>query len=169
MGIKIPDSAFDFYVALDPTRRYEQVAAHFDASKRGIVKKAGAERWQERLAEIDRQVQDRNDNRLVNEIDDMRTRHLKTVRAMLGRAIKGLREFPITTGMDAIRAADMTIKLERLILGEASERTEVSVEETMKREMQRWLVPKDVGGDEGSGVGGEGASDAGEQLGGEVI
>ena len=73
----------------------------------------------------------------------MKTRHLKTARAMLGRAVKGLHEFPITSGMDAIRAAELSIKLERLIMGEASERTETSVEETIKGEMTRWLVAKD--------------------------
>jgi hypothetical protein len=61
----------------------------------------------------------------------------------MGRAIKGMQEFPLTSGMEAIRAAELAIKLERLIAGESSERTEVSVTEAIKRETQRWLVPKE--------------------------
>jgi len=143
---KIPAEAFDYYVSLGPERSYELVARRFGASKRGVAKRAASEHWQERLEAIDREVQERTDARLVSEIDEMKTRHLKTVRAMLGRAVKGLREYPITSGMDAIRAAELSIKLERLVMGEASERTEMNVLETIKGEMSRWLVPKEEEG-----------------------
>jgi hypothetical protein len=45
--------------------------------------------------------------------------------------------------MESIRAAELAIKLERLIAGESSERTEISVAEVVQRETQRWLVAKE--------------------------
>jgi hypothetical protein len=140
---KIPDEAFEFYVGLGPGRSYEAVAAHYDVSKNGVAKKAARDNWTERLLRIERDVQDRMDKKIADSIEDMRERHLKAAKAMMGRAIKGMQEFPLTSGMEAIRAAELAIKLERLIAGESSERTEVSVTEAIKRETQRWLVPKE--------------------------
>lgn len=143
MSARIPDEAFDFYLALGPDRTYEAVAEHFGASLGGIKKAALRESWQARLAEIEDEVQARLDQRFADEVDEMRGRHLKTVRAMMGRALKGLQQYPLASGMEAIRAAELAIKLERLIMGEASERTAVTAEETVRREMSRWLVGKD--------------------------
>jgi len=139
---KIPDESFEFYVGLGPGRSYEAVAAHYDVSKNGVAKKAARDNWTERLVRIERDVQDRMDRKIADSIEDMRERHLKAAKAMMGRAIKGMQEFPLTSGMEAIRAAELAIKLERLIAGESSERTEVSVTEAIKRETQRWLIPK---------------------------
>ena len=50
------------------------------------------------------------------------------------RAVEALRSYPLTNGMEAMRAAEMVIKLERLIHGEPTERNAVSVEELIKRE-----------------------------------
>ena len=46
----------------------------------------------------------------------------------------------IDRASDVIRALEIGVKQERLIQGEPSERSEMSVEEVTKREMQRWLV-----------------------------
>jgi len=152
MKRSIPPEAFDYYVALGPTRSYENVAKHYGVTKRGITKRASAENWSERLAVIEHEVQERTDARLANELEDTRVRHTKMVRAMQARALKGMQQFPLNSGMEAVRAAEMSIKLERLLMGEASERTEVSVEETTKREMSRWLKPKEeAGAGEGGG------------------
>ena len=42
--------------------------------------------------------------------------------------------------MEAVRAADLAIKLERLVVGEPVERSSVSIEDVTRREMERWLV-----------------------------
>ncbi len=57
------------------------------------------------------------------------------------KALQALHNMPVTSAMDAIRALDLSIKHERLILGEPSERTEVSVEEVVRREYERWMLP----------------------------
>ncbi len=50
-----------------------------------------------------------------------------------------------------MRAAELAIKLERLIVGEPSERTEMNIEEITKRELEHWLVPPD-GEEDGADV-----------------
>ena len=143
MRARIPDEAFDFYLGLGPDRTYEAVAKRFKVSLGGVKKVALRESWQARLAEIEDEVQARLDKRFADEAEEMRDRHLKTVRAMMGRALKGLQQYPLASGMEAIRAAELAIKLERLIMGEASERTAVTAEETVRKEMSRWLVGAD--------------------------
>jgi len=55
------------------------------------------------------------------------------------RAIAALQQYPMTSAGEAVRAMEMVIKLERLVLGEPSERAELSVEDVTKREMDRWI------------------------------
>ena len=59
---------------------------------------------------------------------------------MNARAVEALKQYPLSTAMEAMKAAEVVIKLERLIAGEPTERNAVSVEETIKREYQRWLT-----------------------------
>lgn len=144
MKTRIPVDAFDYYVSLGPERSYEAVAAHFGVSASGVKKASARDHWQSRLAQIDTEVQARLVQRIVDEIDEMRDRHLKTVRAIMGRALKALQQFPLTSGMEAVRAAELAIKLERLVMGEASERTEINTDDVIRQEMKRWLVPRDA-------------------------
>ena len=138
MHRRIPSDAFDFYVSLDTKRSYRAVAEHYGVSKRAVTKCAGREKWSERLARIESTAREKSDQRLAETIEDMRTRHLKTIRAMSARALRALSEYPLTTGMDGMRAAELAIKLERLVAGEATDRT-ATVEETVRRESERWL------------------------------
>ena len=137
---RIPHEAFDLYVSLGPDRSYRQIAARYDVSKRAITKLAVREDWAARLKKIEHQARERSDAKLTETVEQMRTRHLTLLKAMSARVVTALREFPLNSGMEAMRAAETVIKLERLITGEPSERTELTVEETTKREMDRWLT-----------------------------
>jgi hypothetical protein len=120
---KIPADAFEHYVALGPQRSHQAVAEHYGVSKRAVSKCAVREGWSERLARIEKESRERSDERIGNALDEMRERHLKTLRAMNVRALAALKQFPLESGMEAMRAAEMAIKLERLVLGEPTERT----------------------------------------------
>ncbi len=145
---RIPPEAFDFYVGLGPERSYRQVANRYGVSKRAITKLAVREDWSARLEKIEHQARERSDAKLTETVEQMRTRHLTLLKAMSARVVTALREFPLNSGMEAMRAAETVIKLERLITGEPSERTELTVEEVTKREMNRWLVVDDSEEDE---------------------
>ena len=155
MSRRIPEGAFELYVSLGQDRSFQAVADHYGVSKRAVTKVAARDEWSERLEKIERQAREASDRKLAETLEDMRTRHLKTIRAMQARALSALRQYPLSSGMEAMRAAEMTIKLERLIAGAPTDRSELSVEEVTRREIQTLLVPvgqeKDDGEDGGDG------------------
>ncbi len=136
---RIPPDAFEYYVSLGEDRSYRAVAQHFGFTKRAIQNCAHREDWVRRLERIEQESRERTNKRLGESLDDIRQRHLKTLRAMNGRALEALKTDPINSCMDAIRAAEAVIKLERLIVGEPTDRSAVTIEDTIKREYERWM------------------------------
>lgn len=141
MSQRIPIGAFEYYVSLGNGRSYEQVAAHHGVTKRAVTKAAARERWSERLAKIERDAQTRIDEKLTESLEQMHLRHTKMLRAMASRAVKALQEYPLTSGMDGLRAAEAVIKLERLVAGEVTERGATSVEVLIKSEYDQIMRP----------------------------
>ena len=152
MTRRIPDDAFEYYVGLGPGRSYQAVADKYDVTKRAVTKHATQKEWSRRLESLEREAQEKSDKKLGESLEEIRERHLRTLRAMHARALTALKQYPLTSGMEAMRAAEMAIKLERLVVGEASERSAVSVEEVTRNELSRWLVTPNGNdeGDEGS-------------------
>jgi len=140
---KIPTNAFDVYFAMGPGRSYDAMAERFRVSKQAITKTATKERWQERVAEIEQRVQADSKEKAVDVLKEMNERHLRVLRAIQAKALETLREKPLRTGMDAVRALELSIRHERLVRGEPSERTEMSVEEVTRREVNRWMTVVD--------------------------
>ena len=155
MTRKIPPDAFDHYFSLGIARSYRAVAAKYGVSKQSITKCAGRERWQERLAAIEEKARHSSTEQSLETLERMTQRHLQTLKVIQGKALQALKSMPLATAMEAVRALDMTIGKERLIRGEPSDRTAVSIEETIRKEYDRWLV---VDGDE-TGGGNGAASD----------
>lgn len=148
MSQRIPPEAFDFYVGLGPSRSYRGVAIHYGMSKRAVTKHAVREQWPERLAKIEAEARQKADQRLAETLEEMRERHLKMLRAMTGRALEGLKRFQVNSAMEAARVAEVAIKLERIIAGEPSERTAMTLEEVTRREIQELLTQESEDGDE---------------------
>lgn len=147
MSRKIPPDAFEFYVALGPERTHQRVADKYGVSRRSVVRHAGKERWKERLEEVERRAQAESEERVFELVREMNERHIKIAKTLQGKALEALRTLPIDKASDVIRALDLGVRQERLIQGEPSERSEMSVEETTKREMRRWLVAGQGEGD----------------------
>ena len=145
MSGKLGSDAFGFYIGLGDGRCYSAVADHFGVSKRAVVKAAAREGWQERLEAIERDAREVADQKMAETLEEIRSRHLKLLRAMSARVAKALSEFPLTSGWEAMKGAEMLIKLERLLFGEPSERSALSVEQVTRREMESLLA---VDGDE---------------------
>lgn len=144
MNRKLPSDAFAAYVALGETRTYGQIAERFHVSKRCVTKRAATEKWGERLAKMEAEAKAISDRKMTEGLAEMHERHVKMAKAMAARVLTALRDHPIEDGMDAIRAADMVIKLERLLAGEASKRTELSIEEISRREIRTLLKVVDA-------------------------
>ena len=137
---KVPPAAFSYYVALGSERSYQKVAERYGVDKRTVTRHAAKDQWAERLEEAERIAQAESEEQAVDILREMNERHLRIAKALQGRALEALRALPIGKAADVIRALELGVKQERLIQGEPSERSEMTVEETTKREMQRWLL-----------------------------
>lgn len=146
MAIKLPKDSFEFYVGLGPDRSYQAVADHFAVTKRAVTNRARKEQWQQRVAEIEAKARQGTEQRLVETLEDMNTRHIKSLRIVQARALEALRSMPLQTAMEAVRALDVGIRQERLIRGEPSDRTAIQVEDLIRRQHARWIA--DAGDDQ---------------------
>ena len=77
-------------------------------------------------------ARERANDKTSESMDAMNERHLKSARIVQGKALEALRGTPLETAMAAVKALDTGIRQERLIRGEPSDRTAVSVEETIR-------------------------------------
>jgi len=119
---KLGPDAFACYVT---TRSYEAVAKKFGVSKRTVVRSAKRGDWQRRLEAVEKEARERVEKKLVETIEAMDTRHLKSLRVIQGKSLEALRAMPIDSAMDAVRALDLAIRQERVIRGEPGERTDI--------------------------------------------
>ena len=145
MSGKIGKDAFGYYVSLGDGKSYARVAEHFGVSKRAVVKAAAREDWTSRLQVIEQESRERADVKMTETMVDIRLRHQKLLRAMSSRVATALRDYPLTSGMEAMKAAELVIKLERLVFGEATQRSAVSIEEVTRREIDTLLALNDEG------------------------
>ena len=161
MSQRIPEGAFDFYVGLGSGRSYETVAQNFGVSKRAITKLAARAEWPLRLEKIEREAREKSEKKLVETLEEMNERHLRIVKAVQGRALEALKAMPLSTGMEAVRALELSIRQERLIRGEPTDRNETSIAETVERESRRWLtvIKEEASEEEGSNRPDEGDAD----------
>ena len=140
MAGKIPPEAFDFYFSLGPSRSYEAVAKKYGVTKKAVAKRGHKERWQERIADIQAKARVHSDEKRGESLGAMNDRHLKLMRMVQGKALQALQQFPLETALEAVRALESSVRQERLICGEPSERSAVSIEDTIKREYQNWMT-----------------------------
>jgi len=142
---RIPPDAFEYYVSLGPDRSYERVAAEFGVSKRAVTKAAARQGWQQRVIELERKARESAEQKALESLEGMNLRHLKALKIVQGKALEALRSMPLSTAMEAVRALDLAIRQERLIRGEPSDRTAISIEEVIRREYERWMLPEEAG------------------------
>ncbi len=143
MSGKIPPDALQYYLGVGPDRSYQKVADHYGVSKRAVTKLAARERWQDKVIELERKAREGAEKKALESLEGMNLRHLKSLKVIQGKALETLRSMPLSTAMEAVRALDMAIRQERLIRGEPSDRTAISVEDVIRREYERWMLPEE--------------------------
>ena len=127
MKRKIGIDAFEFYLGPGMNRSHQAVADHYRVSKRAVTAMAKREDWRGRMASIEAKTRERSDDKAAESLEAMRTKHLKIVSVVQGRALEALRSLPLNKAMDAVRAIDISLKQERLVMaGPAGERTMVA-------------------------------------------
>ena len=65
---------------------------------------------------------------------------MKALRMVFAKGVGALNAMVIDSPADAMRAIQLAIREERVALGEQTDRTAVSVEETVRQEYERWTV-----------------------------
>ena len=139
MKRKLPPEAFDIYVGLGIGRGYQAVANHYGVSKGTVTALAKRDDWQSRLVRAEREARNRADEKAVETLEQVNERHLKIARALQAKALDALRSMSLQEARDVIRALDLGVKQERVILGEPSDRTALSVEDIRAR-FERWTA-----------------------------
>jgi hypothetical protein len=137
---KLGDEAFAYWVSLGAGRSYQPVADYCKVVKRTVVSAAKRDNWVERLAKIEREAQAKADLKLQESVEAVKIRHSKMLRAMAARAAKALQDYPLNSGMEAIKAAEIVIKLERIIAGEPSERTAIDIQKELLQDEKVLVV-----------------------------
>lgn len=137
---RIPPDAFEIYMSLGPGRSYQAAADRLGVSKRAVTERAAKERWQEKVEQIEAKARQGAEQRMVETLEEMNSRHLKSLRLIQARAIEALRGMTLESAMDAVRALEISVRQERLIRGEPSERAAVQVEEVIRGQFSRWMT-----------------------------
>lgn len=145
MNRKLPPDAFDFYISLGLSRSYAAVGRKYGVSKVAVTNRATKEGWQKRVQEIEARARAASDEKAVETMEAINTRHLKSARVIQAKALEALRSMSLDTAMDAVKALHLGVRQERLVLGEPTDRSAVNVEEIIKREYEKLMV---IGGDD---------------------
>ncbi|HVS08623.1 MAG TPA: hypothetical protein VMS76_02020 [Planctomycetota bacterium] len=140
MNRKIPPDAFAYYFSLGPGRSYQAVAEKYGVSKRAVTLLAARENWQARLAEQEQKARESANQKVLESLEEMDSRHLKTARFLQSKGIEALKGMPLDNATAAVRAIVAGLEKERLIRGEPTERTE-NVEALIKREYATLFKP----------------------------
>jgi transposase-like protein len=141
---RVPQAdAFALYCGMGVVRSYASVARHYGVSTRAVLFLAKRYKWAERLREIEAIAEERMREQQVQAVIEARERHLKSLRVLQGKALTGLRDQNARSLGEATRALESGIKLERLILGESTANTAISVEERQQREIDQLVVDED--------------------------
>ena len=145
---RLPPEAFEHYLSLGPGRSYGAVAEKFGVSKATVLRHAEKNRWQERLREAEVAVREESKKKSVDILQVVKERQLAEARVLEHRALEALKTLPPEKAGKAAMMLQIAWRHELLLLGEASERTELTIEEVTQREMRTLLRRVEVEDDE---------------------
>jgi hypothetical protein len=144
MRRKIPPEAFSVYLGLGAARSYDAVAHRYGVTKRAVTNLAVREGWQTKLIDLEREARVRAEQRVQETLEEMNSRHLKTVQLIQKKALDALRTMPLNSAMDAVKALSLSVEKERLIRGEPTDRTALDLESVVRREYERWMCDDEL-------------------------
>jgi len=153
MTSRLPAEAFERYVAMGVDRSYHAVADHFGVTKVTVTRRAKQEHWQERIAELEAKAREKSEEKIVQLMEEMRDRQLKSAKMLQAKALEALRSLPPEKAVKAATALAIGWKHELLLMGEPTDRQATTVEETIKREYERWMVAAGEDEEEADGDG----------------
>lgn len=132
--------AFTYFCSLGGSRTYAKVAEQYGVSDRTVEKWGADGNWQRRAREWDKIQIEQERELLAEEVRKVAKEQLSMAKFIRHKAFHDLKTLDFEDANGAVKAIEMAMKQERLILGEPSERAEVSVKEEIQQAYDRWLV-----------------------------
>ena len=115
---------FRAYLSMDRPRSREGAAELARCSVQALHHMANRHRWVARAAAYDDAMAKAADRAAMSTAEDMQRRHMEAVHAMLRRGVSAITEADLTEARDGVPMIDKAVRLERLLVGEATDRTE---------------------------------------------
>ena len=141
------EAAFNFYGKMGVRRSLREVAKEFKCNKRTIQKVNKRNNWQARLRAIEKEARENATRDMIRDMSEVSERHLKLARAIQSRGAQALSKLEFDSAWHGARAIEMAAKLERLILGHATERVAPLIAEQTRREVETLLQTDDEVGE----------------------
>ena len=115
--------AFEYYYGLGENRSLRLVSGEYKVSGKTAAKWSKSFNWQERIEQRDmensRLLEKKTNNTIVNE----KANYRKIIKAAIGKFVKNLQEGKVD--ISSVQDAERLVKLDLLLMGEATERGEV--------------------------------------------
>ena len=115
---------FRTYLSMEPPRSRVEAAKALGLKKRTIDDMMHRHRWHDRALAYDERMAKAADRAAMSTAEDMQRRHMEAVHAMLRRGVHAITEADLTEARDGVPMIDKAVRLERLLVGEATDRTE---------------------------------------------
>ena len=113
---RLPADAFERFMQLGPGRSYSKLAGVLGCSKRSVTARAAKEGWQQRLSGIEADARSKSDQKLAETTAAINDRHLRTLRAVQGKALQALTSAPMGTAAQAAATLIAAVRAERAIV-----------------------------------------------------
>ena len=123
--------AFEYYYTLGDKRNIMQVAQEYNVSRAAVAKWSKAFSWQERIEQRDmdnaRLLEKKTNNTIVNE----KANYRKIIKAAMAKFVENLKNGKVD--VETIQDAERLVKLDMLLMGEATEAERSDINITIKR------------------------------------
>lgn len=117
--------AFEFYYGLGETRSYQKVADHYGISKTSVYKWAQEFNWNDRVTQRDIEISKKLEKKTNTTVINEKARYRTIIRTAISDFAKRLNDKEIV--VDSVLDLERLIKLDLLLMGEETERTEGGV------------------------------------------
>ena len=147
-------SRFREYLTMETPRSRVVAAKDMGISIGALNRMALKHKWPQRAAAYDDAMAKAADRAAMSTAEDMQRRHMEAVHAMLRRGVSAITEADLTEARDGVPMIDKAVRLERLLVGEATERTESRIssldrDPDLSRltddERAEWLASRKIG------------------------
>jgi len=127
--------AFNFYYTLGKNRNITKVAQNFDVSRAAVAKWSKAFEWQEQIKKRDKRISKRVERLTDNDIVKEKAKYRDMIRAVLSHSVKIDKSGNMKCSIwpETVKDIIDLIKADLLLMGEPTERVQLSDEERAKK------------------------------------